>query len=204
MTRHRRRVSAWLFLLVSGLGTIVLLCAALPGRPSAQKGAARTDYTNVSRLSGADIKSNVATVFVFLSAECPLAQKYSGTIESMYRCYMEQRVAFYGVFSGHLAEDPSARTFAADYGLTFPILQDRQFRLAEALGARITPEVVVLDAGHCVAYRGKIDNWFYGLGQRRNKATEHYLRDAITSLLVGKRPKIARTEPLGCFIRDLP
>lgn len=49
-------------------------------------------------------------------------------------------------------------------------------------------------------YAGKIDNGFENIGKKRQVVTEHYLRDALESILLQKEIEIKETQPVGCFI----
>jgi len=67
----------------------------------------------------------------------------------------------------------------------FPILRDAEYVLTDMLGARVTPEVYVVDADLRVRYQGMIDNWATVLGQHRSVTTAHQLQDALDSLAAG-------------------
>jgi hypothetical protein len=194
------------FAVVPSVLLLACFVAIGAGATPARIPEARTTDTPRRRvmLDDLDVAANRATVFVFFSAECPLAQKYSPVVESPHQRYCQRDVQFYGVFAGVLADDGGASTFPHDYKLTMPFLEDRDLRLATELGASTTPEVVVVDKDHEIAYRGQIDNWYYGLGKRRTQATRHYLRDTLDALLTERRPPVTRTEPIGCLIRALP
>ena len=71
-------------------------------------------------------------------------------------------------------------------------------------GVTVSPEVAVFGTSNELLYRGKIDNLFSDYGERRRRATETYLRDALDAILRGDKPAISVTDPIGCFIEDLP
>jgi len=49
-------------------------------------------------------------------------------------------------------------------------------------------------------YKGKIDNWVVSPGKKRARATEFYLKDAITHYLNNDSIIIKSTPAIGCFI----
>jgi hypothetical protein len=51
-----------------------------------------------------------------------------------------------------------------------------------------------------VLYRGRIDNLYADLNQRRAEATEHDLRDALDAIVDG-RPIKSQPPPIGCAIQ---
>src|SRR5437870_1959978 len=77
------------------------------------------------------------------------------------------------------------------------------FRLTDFLGAGTTPEAVVVDGSGHTVYSGAIDNRAADLGQRRIVITEHYLADALDSVVKGQPVKVKKTNAVGCFIERL-
>jgi thiol-disulfide isomerase/thioredoxin len=155
-----------------------------------------------STFSFQQIQNNLATVFVFVSPECPIAQKYTLEIEKLSGKYKEHKIEFYGIFPGMIAMRPSCETFADDYNLTIPLLKDGYYKVTKLLGATITPEVFVLDSNASILYSGQIDNWFFRLGKRRTVITERYLLDAIEAIINSEMIKVKQTEAVGCFIEQ--
>jgi len=100
--------------------------------------------------------------------------------------------------------DETARKHAIDFGITAPVVVDREHRLVKATGAEMTPEAVVIDRSGGIAYRGRVSNLFVTYGKRRSEATEHHLRDAMEALAQGKPVITPRTEALGCYIPEVP
>ena len=69
----------------------------------------------------------------------------------------------------------SLAAFAQTYQLALSLRADSGQRRARRLGATITPEAVVLAAdGRTVLYRGRLDNSYAGLGQRRAPGTTRW------------------------------
>ena len=85
--------------------------------------------------------------------------------------------------------------------MTMPYIMDRNFALTKQLNAKITPEVFVVNENREILYHGAIDNWFYALGKNRMHITEHYLEDAIKSILKKEQITRAYVAAIGCFIK---
>lgn len=152
------------------------------------------------RYSLDDLRSSSALVFIFTANRCPGAKAYEARLADLHRELAPRGVRIVGVNSissdlyptetlAELIEAHSAR------GIPYPILRDEDQWLAQAFGAACTPHAFVFDKHMRLRYRGRIDNSFVA-----EKATQHYLRDAIRALLHDREPTIAETIPLGCTI----
>lgn len=89
---------------------------------------------------------------------------------------------------------------AEEKGFTFPYLFDEGQKIYPQYGATKTPHVYVLqktDDGMIVKYIGAIDN----SARDEEKATEHYLVNALNDLIAGRDPKVATTKAIGCSIK---
>lgn len=91
-----------------------------------------------------------------------------------------------------------------DYRLTGVSLRDPGHQLVTLLDARITPEafLLVLDGsgGWRVAYRGRINDLYASIGNRRDSPSRLDLQVAIDQTLVGGWPDVTETEAVGCLI----
>lgn len=139
------------------------------------------------------------TVVMFLQFDCPISAEYSAQVIRLGEKYQSQGVGFVGV----LADEEAGATLAkkaSGFGLKFPLLHDRDFKLADALGAKITPEVFLLDEKGKTIYSGRIDDtWTARL--RRNPAPKNNdLADALEALLIKKPIRVMKTEAVGCPI----
>ncbi len=137
------------------------------------------------------------TIFVFLDAECPIVQKYAGVWRQLAADFPQ--VQYVGVFTRWNSKSDIAQ-FEATYSTGLHLLRDCKGRLQRRLQPRVTPEVFLYDTQGRLAYRGAVDNWFFGLGRYRPAATDHYLRDAIEACLANKPPAIRHTEAIGCMV----
>lgn len=82
-------------------------------------------------------------------------------------------------------------------GLQLPYLVDRRSALAEALGARRTPEVFLFDGAWRLVYRGAIDD----LSGPFEQVTAHYAAEALGQMLSGEAVTLSQTQAIGCAIQ---
>ena len=73
--------------------------------------------------------------------------------------------------------------------------------IARRVQAKVTPETFLISPQGNVLYHGRIDNLYAGFGKRRQSATVHDLRDAITAALAGQPIAGSATKSVGCFIQ---
>jgi glutathione peroxidase-family protein len=143
---------------------------------------------------------NKQFVFVFLSPDCPLSQKYTLTLKNIQKQFQQADIGFYAVFPGNLYTELEIGAFENRYQLGFNSIHDINFELTKKLDASITPEVFVLDEHLQTVYSGAIDNWYVSVSKKRGVISEHYLQDALAALRAAKEIKIKKTQAVGCLI----
>jgi mono/diheme cytochrome c family protein len=88
---------------------------------------------------------------------------------------------------------------AARFGDRVTYVHDAGGRLAAAIGATSTTDVVVLATDRSIAYHGAIDDQ-YGFGYSLDSPRRRYLADALTAIRAGGTPFVAATEAPGCVL----
>src|SRR5205814_1676969 len=126
-----------------------------------------------------------------LASDCPLSQSYTFTMNALHAQFKD--IGLYGIMIGE-------GRFDAAYKIDFPLLFDRDLKIADFLGATRTPEAFAVDAGGKTFYKGAVDNGAPELGQHRSVITKYYLADALTNFLQHKPVPVSQTEAVGCFI----
>jgi hypothetical protein len=143
------------------------------------------------------------TVLIFVSADCPISNRYAPEINRLHQEFAAQGVRFRLVYPNPLDDEAAIKTHVAAYGYPPIAERDRDHALVKMAGATITPEAVVLDARQRVVYRGRIDDRFVELGRERPAATRRDLRNALTAALAGRQPDPSETQAVGCYIADM-
>lgn len=136
-----------------------------------------------------------ATAFVFLSTSCPMAKRYTQRLNRLREAFSSQGVALYGIFSNHEDDREGIAKHATQMSFEFPVAKDVNGYLATKLGAKMTPQAVVVDRLGMVRYRGAIDDNRY-----ENRVRQHYLREALTAICSDQEVDAKETKSLGCSI----
>lgn len=149
----------------------------------------------------ADRPATKAMVLIFISIDCPIANGYLPQLHQLAREYEVRGVRMFLVHSCSDLDHGAANAHAEEYGISIPIVLDATQAIARRVGAKVTPEAVVIapDSPEPV-YRGAIDNLHADYGKKRRVASERYLTNALDEVLDGKRVTRPRTKPVGCFI----
>ncbi len=145
-----------------------------------------------------------ATVLIFSLADCPISNAYSPELKRIQTEFSKKEIPFYIVYTDPDRTKDEITTHLKDYSLDgFTAIHDKAHTLVKAVGARVTPEAVVIDSQGNITYRGRINDRYAGYGKRRQHVSEHNLKDAINAALAGKRVAKPRVKALGCFIPTL-
>ncbi|MBS1710237.1 MAG: redoxin family protein [Armatimonadetes bacterium] len=144
-----------------------------------------------------------ATVVVFISHDCPIANDSQPALERAYQRFKSKAVAFVGVYIDPRLKARGAAAHKKEYGFSYDQSVDTRHALVGYLKATVTPEAFVLDRSGKVCYRGRINDMYNDLGSRKAKVTTNDLEDAIAAVVAGKAPKTARTKAHGCVIPEL-
>ena len=136
------------------------------------------------------------TVLLFIAVQCPVSNAYNERMEKLAQDYKAKGVAVIGINS-NVAEDAAAvKDHAAQHKLTFPILKDPGNKIADRLGASVTPEAYFIDPNNKLLYHGRIDN-------ARNAAQIETtdLRNALDAALADKPIEKTEAKAFGCTIK---
>ncbi|MGI8727332.1 MAG: thioredoxin family protein [Solirubrobacterales bacterium] len=145
-----------------------------------------------------------ATVVVWTCNHCPYALAWHDRICEVAREYRDAGVEIIAINSNdadrYPADSPERmreRVESEDWPM--PYLHDADQAVASEWGARVTPDLFVLDGDRRLSYRGAADGDHQDPSQRAL-----WLRGAVESVLSGEAPDPAETEPVGCSIKWRP
>ncbi len=150
----------------------------------------------------ADSGEGRASVYFFITADCPIANAFAPEIQRIVADYAPRGVAFSMVYTDLTQSPEAARRHAAEYGYKSPVRLDEGRVLSRRYGINVTPEVVVLDLNGERRYRGRIDDRYLAPGRYRIQPTTHELRDAIDAVLAGRPVAVPETAAAGCPLTD--
>lgn len=142
-----------------------------------------------------------ASVFLFTSTDCPVANRYAPEVKRLFDRYSPQGVRFWLVYPNPADTPDLIRAHVKAFAYPGDILRDPTQALAAFAHATVTPEAAVY-AGGRVVYHGRIDDRFVDFGRERPEATEHDLGDALAAVVAGRPAPKSFAQPIGCFIAD--
>jgi peroxiredoxin len=153
--------------------------------------------------AGVPLRENgaAATVVVFTCNHCPYALAWHGRINAVARDYAGRGVRTLQICPNDADRSPRdspdamrARVEAGEFA--GPYLHDGSQDVARAWGARVTPDVFVVDEGGRLAYRGAPD-----ADHGDESLDAAWLRAALDAVLAGEPVAEPLTEPVGCSIK---
>ena len=136
------------------------------------------------------------TVLVFWSGGCPCVRRYQGRVDALLDQYPADSVRVIGVSSNAGESVDDVIRVAKERQVRMPIFRDEGGRVAQAVGARSTPTVVVIDGRGALRFRGWVDNERLPGDPER----EPYLERAIRGVLEGRGDFAERSPIYGCAI----
>ena len=151
------------------------------------------------QVSLSDFREKKAIALIFLGTECPLAKLYGPRLAKIQSAYGDKGVQIIGVNSNTQDSLTELAAYVHRHEINFPMLKDRGNRIADALDAKRTPEVFLLDQSRVVRYHGRIDDQ-YGVGYSKERQARPELTLAIDQLLAGDPISKPLTEAVGCHI----
>ncbi|MEL7531767.1 MAG: hypothetical protein AAFN10_10685 [Bacteroidota bacterium] len=141
------------------------------------------------------------TVYVFLHEACLISQYYTLPLRQLHEEYANEQIAFVGLFPNASSRLDKIEDFKATYNIPFVLQIDEDQQKTEAFGASITPEVVVYNETKAqILYKGRIDDAYARVGQRRRTSNSSELKDVLLALSLGQEVQTPHTPAVGCFI----
>jgi peroxiredoxin len=150
-------------------------------------------YGKVFKLS--DFKGKIV-VLEWINQHCPISRQCheKAVMQKTYKKYAAKGVIWLAIDTTVGTEPDSNRVYAANQGLAYPILHDRDGKVGRAYGAVTTPHMYVIDKKGNLAYTGAIDD----------KADKNYVADALKDVLAGQKVAKPKTKPYGCTVKYPP
>ena len=149
------------------------------------------------------LEDRVALVIVMRTSECPVSKRYGHRLAGMEKEYGARGVAFAYL---DISEQDSKDDIRADieaFGFEGPYILEHDGQVGRALQANVSSEVFVIDAAHTLRYRGAVDDQ-HGITFSNPEVDEHYLRDALESVLAGVDVEVPHAEASGCYLEGEP
>lgn len=154
-------------------------------------------------LSLNDLKSDKATVVMFICNHCPYVKHVIDGIVSMANDYIPRGVSFIAINSNDVENYPEdspekMKEFAKEKAFPFPYLFDESQEVAKAYHAACTPDFSIFDGNLECAYRGQMDPARPG---NDKPVTGEDIRAALDAILDGKPVPEQQVPSVGCSIK---
>jgi len=172
----------------------VLVIAAEP--PLTLPGADQQDHMPLA------VGPKKAVVLFFVSPYCPTSNTFVPEMNKIAAEYADN-FSFYFVHADPDQKYTDILQHTEMNAIKATVLMDKEQRLAKRVGAKTTPETVVLSAEGKALYQGRINDLYLGPTRRQRQATTKELRDALDAISSGKPIAVAHTDTAGCKITGL-
>ncbi len=197
----KRNVSILLATLLVIVGAVVAGSGRMTEVPAPPAIGATIDEFSLPDVNGQEqslksLKGKNGTVLIFIAVQCPVSNAYNERMAKLAEDYKAKGIAVVGINSNAAEDAAAVKAHAADKGLNFTILKDPGNKIADRLGASVTPEAYFLDANNKLLYHGRIDNSRDGSNV---EATD--LRNALDSAINGKPVEKTEAKAFGCSIK---
>lgn len=156
-----------------------------------------------SDIAPLDVEGKLGAVIFFVSPYCPTSNNFCEEMNAIVKDFSDDFV-FRFVHSDTTVKESDMKQHATMMAFTAPVLVDKTQVLAKLLGAKTTPEVVVVGPEGATLYQGRVNDLYLGPTKRQREVKTHDLRDALAAIREGQPIAIPRTEAMGCGIVYLP
>lgn len=154
-------------------------------------------------LSLNELKSDIATVVMFICNHCPYVKHIQAPLSELAHEYTARGIAFIGINSNDIDNYPEdspekMREVAGEFGNPFPYLFDASQETAKDYRAACTPDFYIFDHDLKLVYRGQLDDSRPGNGI---PVTGKDIRAALDNILDGKAVDANQKPSIGCNIK---
>jgi peroxiredoxin len=149
-----------------------------------------------------DYSKKNAVVVIFSCNHCPYVQAWQDRMVQIQSAYMSKGVQLIAINANDASKYPDdsfakMKERAREKSFNFPYLYDETQKVARAYAAQRTPEVFLFDKSSTLQYHGSIDDNY----DDPAAVKEHYLRNALDSVLAGTKAPVSETKPVGCTVK---
>jgi len=161
------------------------------------------DVVSGQTLKLSNIKSDKATVIMFICNHCPFVKHVNMQLVELAKDYIPKDIVFLAISSndpGKYPEDSPAKMqeYAKRLEYPFPYLFDETQQVARAYDAVCTPDFFIFDGEMECVYRGQLDD-----SRPSNKipVTGSDIREALDAIIGGEEVDPNQRPSIGCSIK---
>lgn len=161
------------------------------------------DVVSNQEVSLEALKSDVATVIMFICNHCPYVKHVQKQLVQLANDYLPKGVAFIAISSNDAVQYPedgpdNMKKVAEEFQYPFPYLYDESQKVAKDYQAACTPDFYIFDGKLSCVYRGQLDDSRPGNGL---PVTGSYIRAALDSILNNEPIQVQQKPSIGCNIK---
>lgn len=161
------------------------------------------DVITGKNISLQDIRSEKATVVMFICNHCPYVQHVIDEVANIAREYSAKGISFAAINSNDVEQYPEdspekMKEMALEKKFSFPFLYDESQDVARAYEAACTPDFYVFDKDLRCVYRGQLDD---SRPKNNLSVTGSDLRRALDHILIGQPVDKIQKPSIGCNIK---
>lgn len=161
------------------------------------------DTVSDKMISLDEVKSDVATVVMFICNHCPFVIHVNPELVRLANDYQMKGVQFIAISSNDVATHPQdgpeyMKQNAEQLGYSFPYLYDETQEVAQAYQAACTPDFFIFDKDLKLVYRGQLDDSRPGNNQPLNGKD---MRFALDQIITGNPVPTDQRPSIGCNIK---
>ncbi len=150
-----------------------------------------------------DLKSDVATVIMFICNHCPFVKHVNKGLVELASDYLPKGISFVAISSNDVENYPDdspekMKEAAEELGYSFPYLYDESQEVAKAYDAACTPDFYIFDKDLKLVYRGQLDDSRPDNGV---PVTGKDIRAALDAILAVNQVSDNQIPSLGCNIK---
>lgn len=161
------------------------------------------DVISGNHLSLNNLKSDKATVIMFICNHCPFVKHINDGLVKLANDYLLTGVSFIAINSNdvenyHEDSPEKMKEYARKLKYPFPYLFDETQEIAKAYDAACTPDFYIFDKNLMCKYRGQLDDSRPG---NAKPVTGLDIRKALDALIAGKNVDPHQKPSIGCNIK---
>ena len=201
MRKARILIGAAAIVFAAGLGVGWYVLAMQEVPPSQVAIGGKMSNVQLATVTGESVQlynyaGQQGTLVIFVATRCPISNDYNQRMAELAKEYTARGFAVIGINPNRTEPGDEVARHAAEKGLGFTVLKDPGNKVADYLGASVTPEAYLFDRDWTLRYHGRIDD-----SRNPSGITVRDLRQALDALLAGKAVTVAETKAFGCTIK---
>jgi peroxiredoxin len=189
----------------------LLLAAVTIAQAEVQIGQPAPDFSltdcSGKKVSLSDFKGKVV-VLEWVNHNCPFVVKHygSGNMQKLQADATAKGVAWLSICSsapgkqGHATGPEAMKKCTETQSAATAYLLDETGKVGKTYGAKVTPEMYVIDANGVLVYHGAIDDK-KSTNPGDIAGAKNYVAAALNEVLAGKPVSTSKTDPYGCGVK---